>query len=135
MTPDQRLSFARCIRDLKSEADATKLLEAYEAQLEEDWPTELTELEQLPSWEHGALLERAMRAPPPTGYGDRYDASWLLFLREAQLIGLLSKAAEQALDRGEMLTASRVAQLLATAWTRLRGVEALAMALASEVEA
>lgn len=138
MTPEHRLAFAKCIRSLQTEDAAVQLLEAYESQLQVDRdladvmaPPELTALEQLPSWSHGDLLTWALEPPIPEAI---QDASSILVMREFRLIGDLARASEQAMVRGEVRHAQRIAQALARTWERLRGEQLLSMAFEREGE-
>lgn len=126
---DTRLRFVKCIRSLSTEDAAMQLAEALEREWEErqsDLTPELDGLEQLPTWKHGDLLHWALGHPIP---GAIQDASSVLVMREFRLIGDLARASEQAMAKGEIAHAQRIARALAKAWERIRGEQLLAMAL------
>lgn len=126
---DTRLRFVKCIRSLSTEDSAVQLAEALEREWEErqsDLTPELDGLEQLPTWKHGDLLQWALNHPVPAA---TQDASSVLVMREFRLIGDLARASEQAMAKGEIAHAQRIARTLAKTWERVRGEQLLAMAL------
>jgi hypothetical protein len=96
-------------------------------------PSELSQLEELPDWRHGTLLAWALEAPAPPGCPQAWEASGLLVLREAQLLGRLALAIEQALTLGDLGTAHRVAELLSRQWKQIRGAQLLEQSFASQM--
>lgn len=132
---ETRRRYVKCFSSLSTEASAMQLAEAFERELLErfaDRPVELTELEQLPAWKHGDLLDWALGHPVPPAI---QDASSVLVMREFRLIGDLARASEQAMAKGEIAHAQRIARTLAKTWERVRGEQLLAMALeVGEVE-
>lgn len=134
MTPEHRRAFARCIRSLSTEDAAVQLLEAYEAQLADEAErdasdVELRALEQLPAWTHGNLLAWALSHQVPAAI---QDAPSIQIMREFRLIGDLARASEQAMFKGDVQHAQRIARVLAQVWERTRGEQLLATAFSSE---
>jgi hypothetical protein len=135
---ETRRRYVRCFRSLSTEDAAMQLAVEFERELRaraEPWPSELTDLEQLPDWSRSRLLQWALSHPLPRGLDEgRYDVSGLQVLREFRLIGDLARAAEQALDQGEQRQAHRITEALARVWVRLRGEQLLAECFA-DIEA
>lgn len=134
MTPEHRRSFAKCIRSLSTEDAAVQLLEAYELQVEQDLEAdgadvELRGLEQLKAWTHGNLLQWALSHQVPAAI---QDGPSIQIMREFRLIGDLARASEQAMFKGEVQHAQRIARVLAQVWEHVRGEQLLAVAFSSE---
>jgi hypothetical protein len=96
-------------------------------------PSELSQLEELPDWRHGTLLSWVLQAPAPPGCPQAWEASALLVLREAQLLGRLAMAVEQAITLGDLGTAHRVCALMSNQWRQIRGAQLLEQSFASQV--
>ena|SRR5688572_3790947 len=126
---ETRLRYVRCFRSLSTEDAAMQLAVAFERELADADTPELDGLEQLPTWKHGELLAWALshRMPPQI-----QDASSALIMREFRLIGDLARASEQAMAKGEVQHAQRIARALAKTWERIRGEQLLSMALGED---
>lgn len=131
-------NWANAIRSAPSAAFAEGLLECLLREAE-DWPTALTEFEQLSDWTHEGLVAAAMapKAPPgcvPEGSaqaeeGRGWTATYLLTLRTMQLIGRLAMASEQALHLEDRKTAIQMMRLMSREWTHFKGQLAIEAAL------
>lgn len=124
--PEMRARFVRTIRSMSTEERAVRMAEAYESELRERDDVELTELEQLPAWTFPELLKWALSKPVPPQIE---DAKSVLIMREFRLLGDLARAAEQAMLKGEVRHAQRIARVLAMCQMKVRGEELLALAL------
>lgn len=133
---DALTTFARALRHPAcSEAQAHQLLTVFVGELttairagelaSEPPPSELSQLEQLPDWRGSTLLAWALEAPAPGGLGRAFESDGFLVLRQAQLLGRLALAVEQALVLNDLGTAHRVCALLAQQWLQVRGTQLL----------
>lgn len=120
---DLRRKYARSIRHVQQLTTAVQLLEAYDNEQAND----LDQIEALPNWADGTLLEFALAPAAPDALDNAAD---LKALREMQLIGTLSRACEQALHLGDVKTANAMAGLCNRVLLRTRGAAGLCAALA-----
>jgi hypothetical protein len=125
------------IRSAGNPADAEALLECFAQTVTEDWPTELTEFEQLEDWTHPGLVafSLAAKAPPgcvPEGSAspdEGWTPSFLITLRGMALVGRLAMACEQALQLEDRKTAVQMMRLMSREWMHLKGENAIEQAL------
>ncbi len=129
--------WAAVIRSAPDPAAAEKLLECFAITVNEDWPTELTEIEQLEDWTHEGLIAFALSAKAPPGCvpegSASPDAGWtpsfLITLRGMTLVGKLALACEQALHLEDRKTAISMMRLMSREWLHLKGENAIEQAL------
>lgn len=128
-------AWVNAIRSAPSTTFAEGLLECFARTATEEWPVELTDIEQLSDWTHEGLVAAAMAPKAPPGCAPEstpaydaaaaYTSSVLLTLRMNQLVGRLAMACEQALHLGDQQTAIQMLRLMTREWRRLRGEAAL----------
>lgn len=130
--------WAAVIRSAPDPAAAEKLLECFATTVNEDWPTALTEIEQLEDWTHPGLVafSLAAKAPPgcvPEGSAspgcEGWTPSFLITLRGMALVGRLAMACEQALHLEDRKTAVQMMRLMSREWMHLKGENAIEQAL------
>ena len=123
--------WVNAIRSAPSTPFAEGLLACFARTATEEWPVELTEIEQLSDWTHEGLVAAAMapKAPPgcaPEGSdAGTYTPSFLITIREMQLVGKLALACEQALHLDDRKTAIQMMRLMSREWLHLKGQTAL----------
>lgn len=134
-------AWVAAIRSTPSIEDAERLLGCFARTATEEWPTALTEIEQLENWTHEGLLAAAMAPKAPPGAvrtgsedaltGQGYTPSYLLTIRTLQMIGKLALASEQALHLEDLKTALSMMRLMSREWTHFKGELAIEAALDS----
>lgn len=128
-------AWVNAIRSAPSPTFAEGLLDCFARTATEEWPVELTEIEQLSDWTHEGLVAAAMapKAPPgcaPEGSdAGTYTPSFLITVRGMQLVGRLAMACEQALHLDDRKTAIQMMRLMSREWLHLKGEAALDAAM------
>ncbi len=126
------------IRSAGNPADAEALLECFALTVTEEWPTALTDIEQLEDWTHEGLVAFSLAAKAPPGCvpegsaspgGEGWTPSFLITLRGMALVGRLAMACEQALHLEDRKTAISMMRLMSREWLHLKGENAIEQAL------
>lgn len=127
-------SWVNAIRSAPSTAFAEGLLKCFARTATEEWPTALTDIEQLDDWTHGGLIAAALEPKAPGGLvpehseSGSFKPSFLLTVRTVQLVGKLALACEQALHLDDRKTAIQMMRLMSREWMHLNGSAALDVA-------